>query len=81
MSFVFVRHRTSRFNSLQSVPYNFSESNPKQKSDNRMTTEYTTEKRKEVQSSPHNELNLFQPKEVGCKRVFPASDHWAAAGQ
>jgi hypothetical protein len=34
-----------------------------------------------VQSSPNNKTNLFQPKEVGCKKGAPASDHWAAAGQ
>jgi hypothetical protein len=35
-----------------------------------MTIEY----RKKVQSSPHNKTNLFQLKEVGCKRVNPTPD-------
>jgi hypothetical protein len=34
-----------------------------------------------VQSSPNNKTNLFQPKEVGCEKGAPPSDHWAAAGQ
>ena len=48
--------------------------NAKQQNDNRMTIECQSKKRKEVQSSPHNELYLFQPKEVGCEKGAPTSD-------